>query len=754
MAMNTGSPLPEKSLSLKRADEHALAEPAGLDVRRLDAQRRDEPEAEESINLIDYWHTLLRRKWTVIGFFIVTLAVTVTSLYLTSRVYRATVLLKIEPESENKGRKLDEAMGDASYIYDPEFYQTQYELLRSRTLAERVVESLNLDSGDDEDAASDEASGEDAAVATAKRHAVLVSRIRGKTFVEPVRNSKLIKLHFDSTDPQKAALIANALADTYIKSSLERRYNASADAKNFLEQRIVQVKAKLEDAEHKLYAHAREQGIINIDTKENQSLLTAQLQEKTQALAEAERQRLTAESIFRESRNNDGHGSSKILADPLLQKLKENKAKLELTYQEKISLFKPDYPVMVQLQEQINQINAEIVAEINSLRSALEADYQLALNKENMLKADVANLKEEVMKRQDAGSDYNILKREVETSRALYDGILQRLKEIGVASGISTNNIAVIDPAEIPLTPYKPNVKLYLLLGAFLGLLGGVGLAFLFERLDDTVKLPEDLERQRLATLGLIPLAKSDKHNAEEVPLHLISHFDPRSSTAEAYRSLRTALMFSTSAGAPKVLHLTSSAQGEGKSTSAINLAIGFTQLGQRVLLVDGDMRRPSLHRMLTIDNARGLSHYLSGEARPAEISHPAGVPNLFVIPAGPLPPNPGELLASARMVELVALAAEKFDRVIIDGPPVLGLADALILCNIAQHTIMVVAAGKTTRSHLGSSLKRLQGARANLLGGLLTMINQQAGGYSYYHNYSYDYHGGRPEAPRLASGE
>jgi capsular exopolysaccharide synthesis family protein len=678
----------------------------------------------------------------VLGFFVVTLAVAATSLYLSPRIYRATALLKIEYESANKsGGRLEEALdGNSPVSYDPDFYQTQYELLKSRTLAERVAESLDLGS-DDQDAA-----------AAAKRSSAM---IQGGTTVEPVRNSKLVRLHFDSTDPELAARIVNALADAYIKSNLERRYNASADAKNFLEQRIVQVKAKLEDAEHKLYAHAREQGIINIDAKENQSLLAAQLQEKTQALAEAERQRLTAESIYRESRNDGGHGSSKILSDPVVQRLKGEKTKLELSYQEKIALFKPDYPAMVQLQEQIDQINAQIAAEIASVRSALDTDYQLALRKENMLKAEVANLKEEVMRRQDAGSSYNILKREVETSRALYDGILQRLKEIGVTSGISTNNIAIIDPAETPDFPFKPNPRSYLMIGAFLGLLGGIGLAFLFEMLDDTVKLPEDLERLRLATLGIIPKAAGSKRKAsEEPPLHLISHYDPRSGVAEAYRSLRTALMFSTNIGAPKVLHLTSSSQKEGKSTSAVNLAIGFAQLGQSVLLIDADMRRPSLQRMLQIDAEKGLSHYLTGEAQPGEVSYPAVAPNLFVIPAGPPPPNPGELLSSVRMVELVSLAVEKFDRVIIDSPPVLGLADAMILSNLADYTVMVAAAGRTSRSHLAASLKRLRGARANLLGGLLTMLDQHQSSYSYHYNYYYSYEESGPETPKLASRE
>jgi capsular exopolysaccharide synthesis family protein len=724
--MNTGVPAPDTSLSLKRAGDSPAA---GLDAWRADPPPPDDWEGGEAFNLVDLWHVLLKRKWTVAGVLAVALSVSATSLYLTPRVYRATALIKIEPETR-KIAKIDEAMGKEVEMPADDFYQTEYELLKSRSLAERVAENLNLGDGDP---------------AAAKRYSGIV---QGGTGIEPIRNSKLVRLHFDSTDPVMAARVANALADTYIKTNLERRYNATADAKNFLEQRIVQVKAKLEDAEHKLYAHAREQGIVNIDS-DSQSLLTAQLEEKSEALASAERERLAAETVYRESRNSGGHGSSKILSNTLVQNLRENKAKLELAYQEKAALFKPDYPEMIQLREQISQIQSQIEAEIGSVRAALDTDYQLALRKEKMLREEVARLKEDVMRRQDAGSEYNILKREVETSRALYDGILQRLKEIGVASGIGSNNITVIDPAEVPGAPYKPNGKNYLLAGLLLGLFGGIGLAFLFEKLDDTVKLPEDMERQRLATLGIIPLTRPD---GEGPPLHLVSHYDPRAGVAEAYRSLRTALSFSTNSGAPKVLHLTSTSVGEGKSTSAVNLAVGFTQLGQTVLLIDADLRRPTLHRMLGLADEKGLSHYLSGEARPAEISHHVGLPNLFVIPAGPLPPNPGELLASARMIELLALAAEKFDRVIIDSPPVLGLADAMILANIAGHTIMVVAAGKTRRAHLNSSLKRLHGARANLLGGLLTMVDQRSGSYSYYHNYDYDYQG--RAAAKLPPGE
>ncbi|KFI22571.1 CpsD/CapB family tyrosine-protein kinase [Nitrosococcus oceani] len=318
-------------------------------------------------------------------------------------------------------------------------------------------------------------------------------------------------------------------------------------------------------------------------------------------------------------------------------------------------------------------------------------------------------------------------------------------KEVGVAGGVGLNNISVVDPAKIPLEFHTPNIPLNTLVAMLLGLFGGIGLAFLFEHLDDTLKQSEDMERVLgLSVLGLIPaISRPDKSLSGEGELALISIEDKRSAFAEAYRSVRTALQFSTPEGAPKSLLVVSANKGEGKSTTAASLAIHFAQAGQKVLLVDGDLRSPSLHRILETPNDTGLTHYLAGEATPVDISQPTTIPNLFLITTGPLPPDPAGLLGSAKMMSLLSTAKEKFDHVIVDSPPVLGLADALILGNLVDGTLFVVAAGHTRRAFAQGAIKRLKMGHTRLLGGILNKFDSRSHGYG-YHDYYY-YQGDSP---------
>jgi capsular exopolysaccharide synthesis family protein len=458
----------------------------------------------------------------------------------------------------------------------------------------------------------------------------------------------------------------------------------------------------------------------------------------SESLVAAQEERARAEALYQQMEKTSGQGLSQVLESPMIQSLKGSLAKLEGEYGENLHIYKPDYPKMEQLQEQATRLRAEIDKEVNNVQTAIRSNLEAAITLENLLRGKVQAAKGKIKDLAQRSIQYQVLKRETDTNSQLYEGLLQRYKEVGIAGGVGLNNISVVDPAKIPLEFYKPNIKLNALLAMVLGLFGGVGLAFLFEHLDDTLKRSEEIERALgLPNLGLIPIFRSpNKALPRGDSLALVSIEDKRSAFAEAYRSVRTALQFSTPEGTPKSLQVASAGKGEGKSTTAASLAIHFAQVGQKVLLIDADLRNPSLHRALGTDNSLGLTNHLAGEATPVEISQPTTIPNLFLITAGPLPPDPAGLLGSAKMMSLLSTAKEKFDQVIVDGPPVLGLADALLLGNLVDGTLFVVAAGNTRRTFAQGAIKRLRTGQTRILGGMLTKFDNRSHGYDYVDYY------------------
>ena len=698
---------------------------------------------DDTIDLREYWQILLRHKWTIALVVALSLGLALIATFNTTPIYKATTLVQID-RTGNQVVEYGDVTGDSAIARDAEFYTTQYELLKSRSLARRVIDQIGLrtvERGDEPSFLDQAKASLRGLIATftsaggepqeaggprsegAKRKAEEDLLLENLT-ISPVRNSRLVRISYESPYPAEAAAVANAVANNYINMNLERRYDASSYAKQFLQEQLEQTRATLEESEKRFVAYAREREIVNFEDR--LEILRNQLREMNSELVQVEAERFAAEAEYEELLETEGEGAPGLLSSSLIQTLKERRGALQAEYQENLEVFKPGYPKMQQLQRQINELNAGIARETGSIRESIRSRFQAKVLEEAKLRQRIQEVKEEALVLQDRTTDYETLRREVETNRELYDGLLQRMKEVGVAAGVGENNISVVDAALVPSAPYKPNLKRNLSIALVLGLFLGGGLAFLLNALDDTLKSAEEIERLTGApVLSLIPYLSPREAGISDEEFPLIAFKDPTSAVAEAVRSLRTSLLFSTAEGAPKLMHFCSASPGEGKTTSAVSTAIAFAQAGAKVLLIDADLRNPSLHKAFSLPNTKGLTNHLAGDAGPAEIAQPTQVPRLFAITSGPLPPNPVELLSTAKMVDLLSLAAERFDQVILDSPPVIGLADALMLANLAQCTVLMVEPGTTRKRDLEGAVKRLYQANARIMGSVLTKVGR-----------------------------
>lgn len=734
--------------SMSPAESHALS----LDIRSQEAAA----EAQDEFDLLNYWRILVKRKWAVFSTVMAIMAVVAVGTLLTTPIYRATATLQIERDTIQVVKV--EGMQQSESDWDGDFYQTQYELLRSRALAERVASQLNLSkTGELErlkvtsawqklmsmfQSAPEPEDAPPVVADSAERKLALARAIQGGLVIDPVRNTRLVRVHFDSPDADFSTRVTNAVTKAFIDNNLERRFESSSYAKQYLEDRLQELKLKLEDSERKLVSFAQKEQIVGVG---GEATLTEQnLSSINTAWAKAREDRIRAESRWRQAQTAQGTSlPAEVLGTSIIQRLQENRARVSADYQDKLRIYKPDFPSMLQLKAQIDEIDKQIIGEVANIKGSIQAEYNAAQEQESMLAAQLGGLKGEFLDLQNRSIQYNIYKREVDTNRQLYDGLLQRYKEIGIAGGVSTNNVSVVDSA-LNGYKFKPNLFRNMQLALLVGLMLGVVLALALEYLDDTIKTPEDLEKHLgLAVLGVIPKLKGITPT--------IAIQDPRSAFAESYRSVRTALQFSTDAGAPSCLLVVSATPSEGKTTTAVMLARNFAQLGKRVLVIDGDLRNASLHKALGLGNEMGLCNLLAGHAKPMDVIVPTDEPNLFAMTSGPLPPNPAELLAGSKMLSLLTVAVEKYDKVIIDGPPVLGLADAPILSNIANATLLVVESSQTRVAIARNALKRLRAARAYVVGALLTKYDSAATGQGYgYGDYSYYSYGGGDSKGKL----
>jgi succinoglycan biosynthesis transport protein ExoP len=713
----------------------------------------DQADHAPTIDLASYWRLTIKYRFLIIGCFLGALVIGATLTLLMTPIYTAEATLQIDREA---ARVIDseDVTPRENMMQGEEFFQTQYGLLRSRSLAERVIESLGLASSDEALEAmgveAPEADGTAAAQAE-RRKAAALKALQDNLAVSPVRGSRLVSVGYDNPDPFVAARVANGFAENFIQSNLDRKFESSSYARQFLEERIIQTKERLESAERQLVAYAANQQIINVREPgegnptggATESLTSSSLVALNSALARTRAERVAAEERWRSAGASDLMTLPEVLQNPTIQRLTEQRALLDAEYQQKLNIYQPDYPEMAQLKARIDEADGQIRTIAGNIRSSIQSQYSIAANQERALQAQVSRLTGDVLDLRDRSVQYNILQRELDTTRTLYEGLLQRYKEVGVTGGVTANNISIVDLATPPREPSKPNLLLNMALAALLGLGLGAMAALVLEALDETLATPDDVEQKLgVSVLGVTPFLEKG-----ETPLEALA--DIRSGFSEAYYSLRTALQFSTPDGAPSSLLVTSARPAEGKSTTAYAIALNLARVGKRVLLVDGDLRNPSMHRVVGVENERGMSNLLSGSADLAGVVKPTRQENLFFIPCGPLPPNPAELWGGDRLRQFLAETRNNFDHVVIDGPPVLGFADSPMLAAAVNGVLFALESRGTRRGQARGALKRLQVGRAHLLGAVLTKFSTKSAAYGYGgYDYAYDYqYGAEPEA-------
>ena len=676
---------------------------------------------ELSLSLL--WRVAVEWRWLILAAIGTGIAAAVLVTLLTPLEYRSTATIELNPpdvevlDDKTGGRK-------SAASSDTNFIGTQLGLLGSRALAERVAQDLNLASepkvvgqGGDRD----------------RNTKIAAGFVQGGTKVRLQPQSSLVAVSFVARDPALAARVVNGITDAYIATNIERRYQSSSYARDFLQKQIATTRRDLERSERQIVAYAQAQNLITTTagpgetTGDTNSLTGSTLVSLNAALAATEARRIGAEQRYHQAMVGGASTEGSTNAAPLRSQI----AALNAEYQQKLQTFKPDYPEMVALRARIDALRAGVVSETRTSNAdragSLRQDYQAARAEEDRLRAQVAGLSRSVLDQRGRRIQYNILQRDVDTNRSLYDALLQRYKEVGVAGGVGSAVASVVDRGLAPGGAFSPNLYLNLLIGAVLGFVIGMLAAIVLEFVNDTIKTADDVrDKLQLAFLGGIPTAK-DAKPIEELKNVL-------SPVTEAYLSTATAMQFVTEGGAPKTLLVTSTRPAEGKSTSAWALAQSFTRLGKTVLMIDADMRRPAF---VTGRDDIGLSHVLTNTSSLGDHVLKSDVEGLWIMPSGTIPPSPPELIASARFVSLLADAAATFDMVVIDGPPILGLADAPLLSTTVQATLMVIEAGRTRTRAAIEAQNRLRTAGARMVGAILTRYQPQAA-YGYGYGYGY----------------
>lgn len=707
------------------------------------------PAAAEGPSIIrQYLRIATRWRWVIVGATVACVLLGLVATLLMTPKYTATTTVEIAREA-NKVADIQGVEREAT-AFDQEFYQTQYGLLKSRALSERVATQLRL--VDDpkfyelfkhssDKPAFNFVNGRYPASGRAERQRVAGEILSQNVSINPTRLSRLVDVSFTSSDPNFSARLANAWAENFIQTNLERKIQATSYGRNLLERQLTLQKERLDDSQRQLVAYASAQQIINLPAQGTgtngpmtveRSIVADDLAALNASLAQATAERIQAEA--RAQQGGRGGASTEALRNQAINSLRQRRAELAAEYQRLMVQFEPGYPAAQAIQNQINQLDRSITAEEGRVSGSVQAEYREARQRENALQARVNELKESYLDNRRRSIQYNIYQQEVDTNRALYDGLLQRYKEVGVARGVGVNNISVVDTADVPQRPSSPRLLINLLVSLLAGLGLGALAAFALEQMDEAIADPAEVERRLgLPLLGSVPKVAGDTTPRDEL-------LDRKSDLVDAYLAINTNLGFTTEHGVPRSFSVTSTRPAEGKSTTALALATMLARAGKRTILIDGDMRSPSVHHLGGVGHEKGLSNFLTGDDNIDTLTFTMRDLGFIAMSAGPIPPNAGELLTGNRLGILIDRLLEQFDHVVIDSPPVMGLADAPLIAARVEGVVYAVESHGIRSSLVKTALGRLAAANARIFGSVLTKFEARKAHYGYGYEYGYGY--------------
>lgn len=723
----------------------------------FDEGQQGGPEFE--IDLRAHLKILRKRLWLIVGVAAAVVALGIVYLLLAPRIYRAQASIIIETSSPRILGEQTEAVdfGPSDYWSNKEYFETQYKVLSSREVLRRVVEKRGLARDLDFLGVAGIENEEKRAEALEKADPVKILSERMR--VEPVKNSQIANIVVEDRDPERAAILANSIVEAYVESTLDTRLQGTRAASDWLSEQLRDLKTKLEASEVALYEFRRENDILATSLEDRQNIVSQRLVALNESLTRVMAQRVELEAAIAEADRVEKASArdpfwalqlGRVASHPTVTRLREELIKQEAEVAALTERYLDQHPVLLAAKEKLGRLRSNLADELTNVVGSLRSQYREVAATEKELSNLIEGLKREAFELNKREIDQRKLERETDNNRRLYDLVLARLKDADLAVMMRTDNVRLLDRAEVPDVPVKPRPALVAALSLLLGLLGGIGSAYLAEMLDNTIKEEDEIEAElQVPFLGLVPsvslphVKPGDRSSDSE--RDLFAARNSRSSQAEAFRSIRTNLLFMSTDKRLRRLLVTSSAPQEGKSMACIGIGTAMASAGNRVLIVDTDMRRPRLHRSMGVANETGISTVLLGETPLEDAIKSTEVAGLYLLPCGPLPPNPAELLHTEKFRKLLDELNERFDLVLLDSPPVVAAADAAVLSTLVDGVVFVTRFKKTTRDLARRMLRTLRDVNAPLLGAVINDVDLESRAYGYYSYKRYGYYGDTP---------